>query len=544
MPCWKCGKPLRASDENIGKSARCPYCGEIGEIRRPSAPGLEVAPLPRAAPTAGVPAAPTPSVSEKSEGGQSRGTNVSLPLTGLIGLAACALFYLAVIPLPNNYLRRLFVERSWQPPVMVFLTFWAAAILALKYRKLRVQRSSLLFDVLPTEVADEIHPDNAEAFRSNILSLPVNPENSFLIGRVLRALNHYRVHPTSDEVATLLANQSEIEANIVQSSYSMVKVLVWAIPILGFIGTVQGVGQAVGSFSGAIGQAADFAKVKDSLGGVTTGLSVAFDTTLIALVLSLMIMFPASAIQKAEEDLLASVDQYCNENVLRRLSSSFKAQAAAPSTDVAAAVDRVLARHSGDLEAWARNLQSMNQKLAQDVAEAWTRLRTPLEQTHREQLNAIVDVNKNMVRSVDGFRGQLADTGERVTELARMQEQVSQVHQQLLANAQTLTGDSALRDTLAALDRQLSKAGEVLESVARKLNGDNATRQTLSGMEQQLARTAQMLESLEGKLSLDPDRSGEALMPLVPLDEDTHQAKRRRWWWFASRKNKDATGSV
>jgi hypothetical protein len=48
-------------------------------------------------------------------------------------------------------------------------------------------------------------------------------------------------------------------------------------------------------------------------------LGVAFDTTLVALIMSLMLKFPASSLQKAEEDLLNWVDEYCNENLLKRL---------------------------------------------------------------------------------------------------------------------------------------------------------------------------------------------------------------------------------
>ena len=36
--------------------------------------------------------------------------------------------------------------------------------------------------------------------------------------------------------------------------------------------------------------------------------------------MSLLLKFPASSMQKAEEDLLNSVDEYCNENLLRRLN--------------------------------------------------------------------------------------------------------------------------------------------------------------------------------------------------------------------------------
>ena len=117
----------------------------------------------------------------------------------------------------------------------------------------------------------------------------------------------------------MLKSQSEIDATMVDSSYVLIKVFIWAIPILGFIGTVLGISDAVSSFGGEMGAAADIEKIKEQLGQVTGGLSEAFDTTLVSLIFSLFVMFPTSVMQKNEEDLLNKVDEYCNEYFLKRL---------------------------------------------------------------------------------------------------------------------------------------------------------------------------------------------------------------------------------
>jgi hypothetical protein len=80
------------------------------------------------------------------------------------------------------------------------------------------------------------------------------------------------------------------------------------------------------------------AVLKDKLGMVTSGLGVAFDTTLLALIMSVMVMFPASVMQMREEELLNAIDDYCNENFLKRLedSSSETAHAHASQTELLA----------------------------------------------------------------------------------------------------------------------------------------------------------------------------------------------------------------
>jgi hypothetical protein len=70
--------------------------------------------------------------------------------------------------------------------------------------------------------------------------------------------------------------------------------------------------------------------MKDSIGTVTTGLGVAFDTTLLALVMSVLIMFPTSSLQKAEEDLLARVEDYCGRHLIARLDDGDEPELAAP----------------------------------------------------------------------------------------------------------------------------------------------------------------------------------------------------------------------
>ena len=145
---------------------------------------------------------------------------------------------------------------------------------------------------------------------------------NFLIERIKSALERFRMRGSAPDVVDHLASQSQLDANAVSSSYTMIRVFIWAIPLLGFIGTVIGISAAVAGFSDSVAAVVDLDVMKQSIGTVTIGLGIAFDTTLLALVMSIVIMFPASSLQKSEEDFLNRVEAYCDERLGRRLDDS------------------------------------------------------------------------------------------------------------------------------------------------------------------------------------------------------------------------------
>jgi len=103
----------------------------------------------------------------------------------------------------------------------------------------------------------------------------------------------------------------------------VLQVFIWAIPILGFIGTVLGIGNSVNEFSQFIQTAeggGEFtAQMRAALGGVTSGLAVAFNTTYLALVLVIPVMLITSFLQKSEEEYLLDIEEFCLERLLPRL---------------------------------------------------------------------------------------------------------------------------------------------------------------------------------------------------------------------------------
>ena len=94
----------------------------------------------------------------------------------------------------------------------------------------------------------------------------------------------------------------EAEAERSESELSMIRYIAWAIPSVGFIGTVRGIGDALAQAHKAVG---------GDITGVTSSLGVAFNSTFIALLISLVLMFLVHQIQLMQERLVHGVEKYC-----------------------------------------------------------------------------------------------------------------------------------------------------------------------------------------------------------------------------------------
>lgn len=272
------------------------------------------------------------------------GEGSSLRAAGF-GLAATVVFYAALQLIPESALHELFAERGGIPYVITGISAWALCLLADKMIRVRKESSILAIDLLALPSGARLHPAQAAAAVDRIAGRPNEIGRSFLASRLIRALRYFEARRRVVEVVEHLSAESRADDLRVDASYSLVRVFVWAVPTLGFIGTVIGIGGAVGGFSEALDAAASLDGMKESIGSVTGGLGVAFDTTLLALVMSIVIMFPANAVQRMEEDLLTRVDDYCTQRLVQRLEDE---EPVARTEAFAAAIAVRLAETLGD----------------------------------------------------------------------------------------------------------------------------------------------------------------------------------------------------
>lgn len=235
-------------------------------------------------------------------------------------------FYLIYLPVTENYqIQELFSGTISE--AITTLTLWSLFLVGLKYlrhreqiktfQQFRNQRvNAILAQGIYVRNTDERLGEISQYLQSQKIK---KYQNGLIFRRVRRIFHHIKAIPKKEEINKIFDYQAQIDANRMENSYSLLNVFIWAIPILGFIGTVFGIGEAIGEFSNFIRSVSSVelgSQMRSALGGVTSGLSIAFNTTFLALVFVIPIMVLSSFLKKAEEDLLLQMEEYCLEEVL------------------------------------------------------------------------------------------------------------------------------------------------------------------------------------------------------------------------------------
>ncbi len=228
-------------------------------------------------------------------------------------------FYAALFPWRTSLVGRSFYERGEIPYLIAFFFFWSLVVLLIKWRKLSLQRSVLRLPITPEEPEWVLTPQTVDAVRVRIHQAVDDPRQFVVFNRILTALSNLRNLGRVTDVEEILRAQADTDESAMETSFLLLQSFVWAIPVLGFIGTVEGLSQAIGGFGEVLASTTDFEQVKGALKGVTSGLSTAFETTLQGLVAALVIQLGITNQKKAEEEFLDACSDYCGKQIIGRL---------------------------------------------------------------------------------------------------------------------------------------------------------------------------------------------------------------------------------
>ena len=192
------------------------------------------------------------------------------------------------------------------------LMFWALAIMGYKTVNLLDERKLLEVDLIPVAEGMRILPEDTREFSRQVQQLPDENRRMLLPRALLNALQRFSSTRNIQDVASSTHTICESEADKLESELSMIRYISWAIPSIGFIGTVRGIGEALAQADKA---------VQGDIAGVTLSLGVAFNSTFIALLISIFLMFLVHQLQLLQERLVYDSEHYCDDKLIRHMKS-------------------------------------------------------------------------------------------------------------------------------------------------------------------------------------------------------------------------------
>ena len=215
---------------------------------------------------------------------------------------------------PNYVQQRSFfvVIKDYEQETCFVLMFWAFAILGFKGKATYSQQRLLEQDLLRLPDDLPIGPEDTRDLAARLRALPAAMQDYLLPRALLTAIERFGATRNVQDVSTAARNICESEGERMESELSIIRYIAWAIPSVGFIGTVRGIGDALGQAHRA---------VEGDITGVTSSLGVAFNSTFIALVISIVLMFFIHQLQLMQERLVLDSERYLDHWLIRRLQT-------------------------------------------------------------------------------------------------------------------------------------------------------------------------------------------------------------------------------
>ena len=213
---------------------------------------------------------------------------------------------------PDHVQQRSFyvVIKDYEQETCFVLMLWAFSILGFKGRATFAQQKLLEQDLMRLPADMPVGPEDTRELAARLRDLPVQVQNYLLPRALLTAIERFAATHNVQNASTAARDVCESEGERMESELSIIRYIAWAIPSVGFIGTVRGIGDALGQAHRA---------VEGDITGVTSSLGVAFNSTFIALLISIVLMFFIHQLQLIQERLVLDSERYIDHWFIRRL---------------------------------------------------------------------------------------------------------------------------------------------------------------------------------------------------------------------------------
>jgi biopolymer transport protein ExbB/TolQ len=202
------------------------------------------------------------------------------------------------------------IVKDYEQEVCFIFAFWAFSIMGYKARGVRRAREMLSTDLLRLPEGMKILPEDSRDYARQVEALPPAQQGELLPRAVLAGLHRFGSTRNIQDVSSAIHAVCELEFDRLDSELSMVRYVAWAIPAIGFVGTVRGIGESLQQAHKA---------VEGDVSGVVAGLGISFNSTLVALALSITVMFLLHQIQLRQERSVLDTEDYLDQNVIRQM---------------------------------------------------------------------------------------------------------------------------------------------------------------------------------------------------------------------------------
>ena len=417
----------------------------------------------------------------------------------LLLLVAAGIFLVTYIlvgalpPLRESYVGVLLFERGFIQYIVVALAAIVIATAVLKLLLLRKEHEALK----KIWIADHIPLDRPDSHEVDYFQERLIKDGNLVAircGRVLRAYIKSGDRAVANEFSL---DDSSFYLTASESSYSFPRILVWAIPLLGFIGTVIGISGAVSGFSGFLENSGDVEQIKEGIGAVTSSLGLAFDTTLLALFLSVLVMIPLVLVERYESNLLLGIDVFINDKLLPRLTK--KSEQLDPAT-INQAVAGAIKEHFPDPEDLIDPAHSYAEKASEKLSRGFLNEVSKVYGISSQVVNQVGDIRQQASRDRQEFLSFFAEQQKTNEELV---QQIRSVVEEI--RSKNMAAANELNAQTQGISQQLEKAAQILESrvgsletATKKMSDFQHIQQGLERSFASLEKTAQLENVLSG----------------------------------------------
>ncbi len=412
-----------------------------------------------------------------------------LAIAGILVVAT----YAILIPFRGSAIAILLYERGFTQFLVITLSAIVIATIILKYLQIQPEYKILR----KIWIADHIPLDRPDSKEVAYLQDRLHQDGSLVARRCSRILASYIKSGDRAAATEFALDDASFYQSASESSYSVPRILVWAIPLLGFIGTVIGISKAVNGFSGFLEQAGDVELIKEGIGTVTGGLAVAFDTTLLALFLSVLVMIPLVLVERYESRLLLGIDIFINDQLLPRLKDKNQGL---NEKAIDKAVKSALNQHFPNPEALIEPAQNYAEQAANALAQGFL-----------TEISKVKDVSSQVIAQVAEVRAIAAQDRQEFMNFFGEQQQANQdaiahiktiIEEIRLKNIALAKGFSSQSQEISQQLEQVAKTLETrvnaLEKAADKITDFKNIQNSLDESLRSLKKTDQLKEVLEG----------------------------------------------